>query len=60
MSKLGDLVQYEIIENLLRIEGVSEVTFRGGTKKELKDSVDMQKLASFGISINNLINSLKK
>ena len=59
MTTLGDLVEFEIIENLSRIEGVSEITFRGGTKKELKISVDMQKLANFGININSLVNSLK-
>ena len=42
-----------------RLEGVSEITYRGGTKKELRVSVDMKKLAYFGISINELINILK-
>ncbi len=59
MTTLGDLVEFEIIENLSRVEGVSEITFRGGSKKELKISVDMQKLADFGININSLVNSLK-
>ena len=59
MTTLGDLVEFEIIENLSRIDGVSEVTFRGGSKKELKISVDMQKLANFVININSLVNSLK-
>ena len=59
MTTLGDLVEFEIIENLSRVEGVSEITFRGGSKKELKISVDMQKLANFGININSLVNSLK-
>ena len=34
MTTLGDLVEFEIIENLSRIDGVSEVTFRGGSKKK--------------------------
>ena len=59
MITLGDLVEFEIIEKLSKIKGISEVTFRGGSKKELKISVDMQKLANFGISINDLVNSLK-
>ena len=36
---LGDFVEYEIIEKLSRIEGVSEITFRGGQRKELKLSL---------------------
>ena len=59
MSRLGDLVESEIIDKLSRVEGISEITFRGGTKKELKISVDMKKLSNFGIKINNLINILK-
>ena len=36
LGSLGDFVEYEIIEKLSRIEGVSEITFRGGQRKELK------------------------
>ena len=59
LSKLGDLVESEIVEKLSRLEGVSEITYRGGTKKELRVSVDIKKLSYFGISINELINILK-
>ena len=59
MTTLGDLVEFQIIESLSRVKGISEITFRGGSKKELKISVDMQKLSNFGITINSLINSLR-
>ena len=59
LSKLGDLVESEIVEKLSRLEGVSEITYRGGTKKELRVSIDMNKLSYFGISINEIINVLK-
>ena len=58
-SSLGNLVEFEIVEKLSRVEGISEITFRGGSKKELRISVDMNKLSNFGISINSLINTLK-
>ena len=58
-TSLGNLVEYEIVEKLSRVQGISEITFRGGSKKELKISVDMKKLTNFDISINNLINTLK-
>ncbi len=59
MSNLGDLVDYEITEKLSRIKGISEINSRGGTKKELKISIDMQKLANLKININHLINLIK-
>ena len=33
---LGDFVEYEIIEKLSRIEGISEISYRGGQKKRIK------------------------
>ena len=42
LGSLGDFVEYEIIEKLSRIEGVSEITFRGGQRKELKVALDSQ------------------
>ena len=59
LGSLGDFVEFEIIEKLSRIEGVSEITFRGGEKKELRVAVDTQKLAEFSISIPSVLESLK-
>ena len=56
---LGDFVEFEIIEKLSRIEGISEITFRGGEKKELKVALDIQKLAEFSISIPAVLEALK-
>ena len=41
LGTLGDFVEFEIIEKLSRIEGISEITFRGGQKKELKVALDL-------------------
>ena len=59
LASLGDFVEFEIIEKLSRIEGISEITFRGGEKKELKVAIDTQKLAEFSISISSVLDSLR-
>ncbi len=56
---LGDFVEYEIIEKLSRIEGISEISYRGGQKKELKVELDIQKLSKYSISIPTVLNALK-
>ena len=56
---LGDFVEYEIIEKLSRIEGISEITARGGQKKELKVALDIEKLSKYSISIPTVLNALK-
>ena len=59
LASLGDFVEFEIIEKLSRIEGISEITFRGGEKKELKVAIDTQKLAEFSISIPTVLEALR-
>ena len=59
LASLGDFVEFEIIEKLSRIEGISEIIFRGGEKKELKVAIDTQKLAEFSISISSVLDSLR-
>ena len=59
LGTLGDFVEFEIIEKLSRIEGISEITFRGGQKKELKVALDTQKLAEYSISIPSVLEALK-
>ena len=59
LGSLGDFVEYEIIEKLSRIEGVSEITFRGGQKKELKVALDINKLAEYSISIPAVLEALR-
>ena len=59
LGTLGDFVEFEIIEKLSRIEGISEITFRGGQKRELKVALDTQKLAEYSISIPSVLEALK-
>ena len=56
---LGDFVEYEIIDKLSRIKGISEISSRGGQKKELKVELDIYKLSKYAISIPTVLNALK-
>ena len=42
-----------------RIEGVSEITFRGGQRKELKVELDINKLSEYSISIPAVLEALR-
>ena len=59
LGSLGDFVEFQIIEKLSRIEGISEITFRGGQKKELRVALDTQKLAEFSISVPVILEALR-
>ena len=59
LGSLGDFVEYEIVEKLSRIEGVSEITFRGGQRKELKVELDINKLSEYSISIPAVLEALR-
>ena len=59
LGTLGDFVEFEVIEKLSRIEGVSEITFRGGQKKELRVALNTQKLAEFSITVPGVLEALR-
>jgi HAE1 family hydrophobic/amphiphilic exporter-1 len=49
----------EIRQYLERVEGVADLFIAGGTKKEMHIIVKPEKLAAYGLTINDLINVLK-
>ena len=59
LGTLGDFVEFEVIEKLSRIEGISEITFRGGQKKELRVALNTQKLAEFSIAVPGVLEALR-
>ncbi len=50
----------EIKQFLERVEGVADLFVGGGTEKELHITVQPEKLAAYGLTINDLINILNK
>jgi len=59
LGTLGDFVDFEIIDKLTRVDGISEVTYRGGRKREIRIAVNSEKLAQLGISIPTILDALR-
>ena len=59
-TSLGNLVEYEIVEKLSRVQGISEITFRGGSKKELKIAGKLHNIPFFPIYYFHVFEELSK
>ena len=59
IDTLGEFVESVVIEPLSRIPGVAEISSRGGAKREIRISLDMEKLGDFGISIQEIIDAIR-
>ncbi|MCA9779770.1 MAG: efflux RND transporter permease subunit, partial [Candidatus Eremiobacteraeota bacterium] len=55
-----DMVEEEIIPELRRVEGTSRFIKVGGREKEIEVVVDPDKLAARGVSLTNVIDSLRR
>lgn len=59
LQKLRALVDNTVKPRLERIPGVGTVQAIGGEQREIRVAVDSQKLAQFGLTIEDVVNSLK-
>jgi len=59
LAFLRDLVENEIEERLLRIEGVASVGIAGGLTREIQVLIDPVALNAFGISMDQIIGALR-
>ena len=59
IDTLGEFVDTVILEPLSRIPGISEVTSRGGAKREIRISLDMDQVADFGLSVTEIADAIK-
>jgi CzcA family heavy metal efflux pump len=60
LSALRDFANYQLRPLLSSIDGVANIKVLGGRKEEYQVDVDMQKLSSYKMSINDLVNSLAR
>ncbi len=60
VSTFKTFFENEIRQHIERVEGVADLFIGGGTEKELHVIVQPEKLAAYGLTINNLINVLNK
>ena len=59
LESLGKFVESDIVQPLGRTKGVSEVTFNGGGKREMRILVDPEKMVRFKITLSEVIDALR-
>lgn len=58
LNALNEMLENNVVNRLERIEGVASVDLTGGIEREVRITVDPQKLAGYGISTNTLAQML--
>ena len=59
LEGLGNFLETQIVEPLGRVNGVSEITFNGGGKKEMRIFIDPAKLTFYRITLTEVIDALR-
>jgi hydrophobic/amphiphilic exporter-1 (mainly G- bacteria), HAE1 family len=59
VHKFGDFVEDVIQDRIERVSGVSRVNVYGGSERELKIVVDPDRMARFGLTVTNVVNTLR-
>jgi len=59
LEGLGSFLETQVVEPLGRIEGVSEVTFFGGGRREMRVFIDPNKMIRYGITLTEVIEALR-
>ncbi len=59
-TTLFDIVRHQIKPEISRLEGVGEVSIIGGTEREIQVNVDAAKLATFKISLLQVLQTVKQ
>ncbi|HWQ26460.1 MAG TPA: efflux RND transporter permease subunit [Chlorobaculum sp.] len=64
-SNLSDTEFYQLLKNevkpvLSSIDGVGQVTIQGGREREIRVNLDIQRLESNGLTVNDVLNAVQK
>lgn len=59
LAQLKEFVESVVKRRLEQLQGVSQAAVGGGAKREITVSVDMKKLASFGLTLQSVAKALK-
>ena len=59
LESLGRFVETDIVEPLGRTKGVSEVTFNGGGRQQMRVVIDPEKMIRYQISLAEVIDAIK-
>ena len=59
LEELGRYLDTNIVEPLARVDGIAEVDYRGGGKREMRVLIDPEKLVQYQITLPEVIDALK-
>ena len=59
LEELGQYLDTNIVEPLARVDGIAEVDYRGGGKREMRVLIDPEKLVQYQITLSEVIDALK-
>ena len=59
LESLGKFVESDIVQTLGRTEGVSEVTFNGGGRREMRILIDPQKMTRYSVTLTEVLEALR-
>ena len=59
LETLGNFVRTQVVDPLTRTPGVSEITFNGGGRKQMRVIIDPEKLAFYRLSVSSVLDVLR-
>ena len=59
LEMLGQYLDTNIVEPLSRVEGIAEVDYRGGGRREMRVFIDPDKLIQYKVTVNEVIDALR-
>ncbi len=60
IHEYGDFIEDVIKDRLERVTGVARVNFFGGSERELRITVDPEKMARYGLTVPDVVNALRR
>lgn len=59
LEALGQYLDTNIVEPLARVEGIAEVDYRGGGRREMRVFIDPDKLIQYKVTLSEVIDALR-
>ena len=60
MNVYGDFVEDVVRDRLERVQGVSGVNVYGGSEREMRVTVDPEKMSRYGLTVTNVVSTLRQ
>ncbi|MHA1108868.1 MAG: efflux RND transporter permease subunit, partial [Alphaproteobacteria bacterium] len=59
MESYGEFVEDTVVDRLERVKGVAGAAFRGGSRRELRIVVHPERMARYGLTVPDIVNTLR-